>query len=250
MPLAIPISRLDSYRGFSPGRNGVAALLASLVTAVLLMMFMTMAVHTFGPSPGRPGLTVFFVPHAEAPPMIPPPAPVAAHPDPAPVAVARQVAVPERADTGRQLFERADPAPAPVTGMAEGGPVRGVGTGAGDARTGGVADAGGGTSGTDTGEGEILPAQWAVIPGDGDLGPHDPYSAKVARISGRVVLTCHVLPSQRLRDCRVVRESPTGYGFALGALAAAKTFLVKPPQRNGVILEQARVAIPVSFINP
>jgi protein TonB len=239
--------RFDLHRGFSPGTRGVAALLAALVTAALLAIFTTAMVRTMREPSGRPRLTVYFLSPAEAPPPtpLPLPTPEPARPDPVTVADDHRVAAPERMDAGIRLSEAA--APTPVAGTPDGGADRGP-AGAGDARTGGIAAtaapaAGGGTD-------EILPAEWAIVPSRHDLKPHDPYAAKVARVSGYVVLTCHVLASQQLRDCTVAREKPTGFGFGQGALAAARNFRVKPPQRNGVVLEQARVAIPISFINP
>jgi TonB family protein len=47
----------------------------------------------------------------------------------------------------------------------------------------------------------------------------------------------------------VVSESPPGYGFGSAALAAARSFRINPPMRDGRIDEAAWVGIPVSFNN-
>lgn len=48
--------------------------------------------------------------------------------------------------------------------------------------------------------------------------------------SGEVVLDCRVLRDGRLEDCRVVRETPQGAGFARQALRGAQGARLNPRQ--------------------
>lgn len=117
-------------------------------------------------------------------------------------------------------------------GAGASGSGRGVGAGAGNG--GGSADI-------------VTLASWVRRPTETDLAPFVPLGAKSGKVSGNVVLTCLVRRSRRVHDCRLVAESPTGFGFGAASLAASRIFLVHPPRRNGRVLRDARVAIPIEW---
>jgi hypothetical protein len=132
-------------------------------------------------------------------------------------------------------------APDPGSGTAAAG--NGVASGDGGAGTGGAGAGGSGTGGG------LLPASWAVVPGYRELAPHNPPRARIDRINGTVLLACHGTAAMRLRDCRVVYETPRGYGFGEAGLAATPSFRINPPMRDGRSDESAWIGIPVSFNN-
>jgi protein TonB len=101
----------------------------------------------------------------------------------------------------------------------------------------------------DSGEGRLFPAVWAETPSQRLLGRHNPPRARYEGVTGSALLACQVLPSQRLADCKVLRETPEGYGFGKAALDASADFRVVPPMLDGQLVSRGRVAIPVGFAN-
>ncbi|MDF2381909.1 TonB family protein [Nostoc ellipsosporum NOK] len=99
------------------------------------------------------------------------------------------------------------------------------------------------------GEGRLFPASWAEVPSQRLLGKHNPPRARYEGVSGGALLACRVLPSRRLADCAVLRETPEGYGFGKAALEAAADFRVNPPMLDGQAVAGGRVAVPVAFRN-
>ncbi|WP_413740679.1 TonB family protein [Sphingomonas sp. Sphisp66] len=101
----------------------------------------------------------------------------------------------------------------------------------------------------ESGEGRLFPAVWAETPSQRLLGKHNPPRARYEGVTGSALLACHVLASRRLADCKVLRETPEGYGFGKAALDASADFRVVPPMLDGQLVSQGRVAIPVGFAN-
>ena len=93
----------------------------------------------------------------------------------------------------------------------------------------------------ESGEGRLFPASWAEMPSQRLLGKHNPPRPRYEGVSGGALLACHVLPSRRLADCEVLRETPEGYGFGKAAR--------EPPMLGGQVVARGRVAIPVAFRN-
>ena len=71
---------------------------------------------------------------------------------------------------------------------------------------------------------------WLVQP-----APDYPEQTSTRRaVDGEVRLTCMAEISGRLAQCRVIRESPAGYGFGSNAVGAAEQARVTPRKINGV----------------
>lgn len=229
-----------------------ALLLAALASAIPLLMLLYglsgRAIEAMRQVP----LLVQLLPEARpTPEAVPPPPPspravekvrperAAAAAAPAPVSAA-----PPASPVDRTPAPEAAPAPAtaPVasTGASAGG---GSASGSGGDGTGGS-----GAGGTGTGGG-LLPPSWVVVPGYRELAPHNPGIARNEKINGTVLLACHGTARKRLTGCRVVYESPKGYGFGDAGLASAPSFRINPPMRDGRIDEAAWIGIPVSFNN-
>lgn len=135
------------------------------------------------------------------------------------------------------------PAPPPAApGPVEGSGTAGSGIGTGSGGKGGGSGDGGALAGP-----LLIPASWAVVPGNPELMPFDPPRAMRERVNGQVLLRCNVLASRKLANCRVAGERPRGYGFGQAALGASRSFLMNPPTRDGVADEKLWVEIPVAF---
>lgn len=227
----------------TPSIRALALALAALVSAgALLVLALGLSMRTIEAVRHAPTL-VDLIPLAEPDPPPPepqPPAPRHAQRSlpqaPAPLPAAAP-ATP--ADT--TPAPAATPAPSPSFGDGSGVAGTGAGTGGGDG-----AGRGGGAPPPAI---ATRPANWVVEPGTAELLPFNPPRADRERVNGNVVLSCRVLRTRRLADCRVVAERPRNYGFGRAGLRAAATFEVNPPMRGGVALENERVEIPIAFNN-
>lgn len=63
----------------------------------------------------------------------------------------------------------------------------------------------------------------------------------------RVVLQCVVTESRGLKDCKVIEESPTGYGFGETALKATRYFRAGERTRSGLPTPGRAVRLPIIF---
>lgn len=177
------------------------------------------------------------------PPPPPPPLPaVRSQGGGAPAAPSRVHVTPKPADKPRELVAPIVPAPvpdpvlvgaapiaSPSPGMGQGGEGTGAGGGRGDGFGPGSGGAGpmilrGAT------QGEIL----SIVPP----------GARAARRAGRASVNCVIRIDQRLDDCRVVSESPEGFGFGQAGVRAAAFFRYRPPMTAaGRPVEGQRVTI-------
>lgn len=222
----------------------LAALICAGAIALLALGFSLRAIEAFRQSPMLVDLIPAPVPPPPPEPLRPQPrAPLhdmRAAPEPAPRAPGPPPTVADAT-----IVPSAAPAPAPAPVAADGSGVAGVGTGAGGGNGAGAGGSGSGGRGLPV----FRPASWAVVPGTPELEPFNPPLARQRSVNGTVLLSCHVLRSRRLADCRVVRERPRGYGFGQAGLNASRTFLVDPPMRGEAVLENEWVEIPIAFNN-
>ena len=124
------------------------------------------------------------------------------------------------------------PVAGPIPGMGQGG--AGVGTGQGD---------GNGPGSGGIGPVILRPATSAEIE---SVAPRPVRGMR--RPAGRVVVNCVIRTDQRLDDCRIVEESPRGFGFGEQALRATAFFRFRPPMTAaGRPIEGQRVTTFVSM---
>lgn len=151
--------------------------------------------------------------------------------------------------------------PAPATGIAPDG-VAGMGRAADGA---GAGAGGRGTgSGTGTGSGSgpgsrpsartsdevaLTAPRWISKPTFDQMALHNPPRAVAARVSGTAILACRVDSRQRARRCRILGETPRGYGFGAAALETVRLGRIAPVTRGGVPDYKAWVRIPITFHN-
>jgi protein TonB len=156
-------------------------------------------------------------------------------PDPVPLAVA-PLAGPVQANSsgdGSGISSR--------TGIGEGsGNGRGAGAGTG---SGAGSGSGGGDGG---GAGLLQPAEWIVQPTHETMQASFPFGAQRQGVSGAVRLSCEV-KARRARDCRVLSESPKGFGFGQAAIRAVRTGLIKAPVIGERDPQRVRVSVAINF---
>jgi protein TonB len=194
------------------------------------------------PDPAPPISVFLFRPPAAA---APPVAPARTQGGGAPAAPSRIHVTPRPADRPRELpappVQAPEPAlvvgvaavAGPTPGMGQGGTGTGSGTGDGD---------GDGPGSGGTGPMILRPATSAEIQ---SVAP--PRVRGVRRPPGRVVVNCVIRIDQRLDDCRIIEESPRGFGFGEQALRATAFFRYRPPMTaSGRPVEGQRVT---TFVN-
>lgn len=88
---------------------------------------------------------------------------------------------------------------------------------------------------------------WLQKPTGDDMERFYPRKAKDEFVSGRATITCEVPAGGFLTQCRVVRESPGGYGFGEAALSLGPLFRMSPKLVDGKPVEGGMVTIPIVF---
>jgi protein TonB len=126
-------------------------------------------------------------------------------------------------------------------------PTAGTGSGQGDG-SGSGSDTGAGDGAGASGGGSVRDADWIVKPED-KMPKFNPWRARAKGVSGDVLLHCQVAPDSTARNCRIVHESPGGYGFGEAALKVSRYFRLSPPMVNGAPRYEIWVPIPIAWFN-
>ena len=193
------------------------------------------------PDPAPPISVFLFRPPAPPPPAAPartqgggaPAAPSRIHVTPRPADRPRELPAPPVQAPEPALVVGLAPVAGPTPGMGQGGTGAGTGTGDGD---------GDGRGSGGTGPMILRAATSAEIQ---SVAP--PQVRGVRRPPGRVVVNCVIRTDERLGDCRIVEESPPGFGFGEQALRATAFFRYRPPMTaSGRPVEGQRVT---TFVN-
>lgn len=95
---------------------------------------------------------------------------------------------------------------------------------------------------------QVVEANWRVSPKPKDLARYYPKQAARLSLTGKVILDCFVNEYGSVKDCRVLQESPVGFGFGPAALfmAADDNFSMNPKTVDGKAVP-GRVVIPLVF---
>jgi TonB family protein len=90
-------------------------------------------------------------------------------------------------------------------------------------------------------------AEWRSLPDANGMARYYPERATKEGIAGRAVIDCRLTAEGRADDCKVVSETPEGYGFGEAAVKMSVIFAFVPPMRDGKPVDDARRLIPISF---
>jgi len=96
---------------------------------------------------------------------------------------------------------------------------------------------------------DFTPPDWLRRPTPGQSAYVYPVKALMARMDGRVVLSCTAEPTGKLTDCEVIEETPSGYGFGAAALRLKSDMRMMPALKNGKPVA-APVRVPLDFHIP
>lgn len=102
----------------------------------------------------------------------------------------------------------------------------------------GTGEGGGGSGGGGEGRGgrdvaRVYTASWAPSMDFAKDHRHYPRRAAKARVEGVAWLKCRVIRDDRVRDCRLIGESPRGYGFGRAALKTAPGLRIQLHDQTG-----------------
>lgn len=88
---------------------------------------------------------------------------------------------------------------------------------------------------------------WLKMPTAAQVANAYPERALHRDVPGKATLSCKVTAVGAVRNCLVVSETPSEYGFGAAALKLSKNFRMKPQTIDGQPVEGADVRIPLTF---
>lgn len=97
---------------------------------------------------------------------------------------------------------------------------------------------------------EIIDPDWRRVENPGNPLRFYPERAQRLAVEGAATISCVVDASGRLQDCRVLDETPAGYGFGEAALRMKVLFRMKPLTRGGQPVDGGVVRVPIRFRLP
>lgn len=222
--------------------------MAGVVAAHLLFIVFVVRlspVHTMAPA--LPPIMVELVRPILPPPPPPPPEPSADRPGggapaapsrvhtppPPPVRPPDSPPAPPVQAPEPTIVVGAAPVASPEPGFGQGGQGTGTGTGVGAG------------DGPGSGSGPMI----LRGPTQGEILDFVPAEARRRRQAGRASVNCEIQLDTRLDSCRVVSETPAGFGFGDAALTIApRYFRFRPPRTgSGQSVAGARVTVFVEF---
>lgn len=105
--------------------------------------------------------------------------------------------------------------------------------GTGNGSGGASGDGGGGAGQGGRGVASVYTASWAPSMNFSKDNKRYPRRAAKARVEGVAWLKCRVIRGDRVRDCRVIDESPRGYGFGEAALKTQSGLRIQLHDQTG-----------------
>lgn len=229
-------------------RNGGAV--SAVVLAHMLGVYLVSQARPLPPEYVQPVINVELV-RPELPPPPPPPPPpeppapkagggraaaasVVHRTPPPPPKIEREVRAPPVQAPEPDLTVGVAPKSDPDPGQGQGG--RGTGEGGGDG------------SGRGPGTGARTGPENIRRPNNGQIRDAHPREAMRQRISGVATINCRIQLDTTLDRCRIVRESPDGFGFGEAALRlGVQIYRFRPPTIDGVPQDDQGVTFTIEF---
>lgn len=97
---------------------------------------------------------------------------------------------------------------------------------------------------------EITDPDWRRVENPGNPLRFYPKQAQDLSVEGAATISCVVDADGRLQDCKVLDETPAGYGFGDAALRMKVLFRMKPLSRSGQPVDGGVVRVPIRFRLP
>ena len=88
---------------------------------------------------------------------------------------------------------------------------------------------------------------WMQLPRSGDYMRSFPTRARLEHVGGRATIRCTITFNGRLTDCRVLSETPPGYGFGPAAIDLAHHMRITPATNSGQSLAGQTLDLPFSM---
>lgn len=93
----------------------------------------------------------------------------------------------------------------------------------------------------------IIRPPWLRKPSGAAVARAFPKKALGRGVDGRAVLSCVVADTGHVEDCRIIQESPPGFGFGRASVELSQFFVMQTQTADGASTVGATVIIPLSF---
>jgi hypothetical protein len=91
---------------------------------------------------------------------------------------------------------------------------------------------------------------WRQKPNGADIAQIYPPKAQRDAKAGWAVVECLTLETGDMKDCKLLGEAPTGYGFGEAALKLTPKFKIDAKKTDPAILKDGVIAIPIILLTP
>jgi TonB family protein len=93
----------------------------------------------------------------------------------------------------------------------------------------------------------LMRPRWLRKPSGAAVSRAFPRKAMNRGVSGRAIISCVVIDTGHVDNCRIVQETPTGFGFGKASLELSQFFVMQTDLADGSSTVGATVVIPLSF---
>lgn len=94
---------------------------------------------------------------------------------------------------------------------------------------------------------EMTNPQWLTVPDASTLARLYPPKAIRRNVSGSALVECRVQLDQTLTDCKVLEETPPGYGFGQATIQFLRKARIRPRMVDGVPCDNGLTCYPMEW---